>query len=259
MIRRLVFAGMSCAMLVVALLVVWGDSRRPATAVGPYRRVVPGLAADSAPVPSPTPTQTPAPGGGSTSGLVVTVIIRIVALELSTTPTGTTQVMIDADATVAMANAQAASAAGGNFTITDHAVDSAGCSWPRTDVSTGFSVIVYRVDEGSILMGLTSPTWHYTITCPPPAPPIRIPAFGEESLELFLRDLMTPYYAATNTVRLPLQKPAAPGCLKQYGAFSHSSFQADPAQVYVYVHEALCPLPPLVPIPQPTPTPVAYP
>jgi hypothetical protein len=122
-------------------------------------------------------------------------------------------------------------------------------------VSTGFSVVVYNVMDGSILMGLTSPQRHYIQQCPGGAPPIRFPAFGEESLELFLRDLMTPYYAGPTSVLLPLNAAASPGCLKQYGAFSNSGIQADPAQVFVYVHEQTCPLPPLLPLPQPSQTP----
>lgn len=214
-------------------------------AVGPHHRVVPGLAADSAGPAAPTPTPTPPGGAGSTpapggsQGLVVTVIISIRALELSATPTGTVPVMIDADATVDMPTAQLSSAAAGTFAIGDHPMDAGGCAYPRTDVSTAFSVIVYRVDEGSILMGFTSPEWHYTITCPG-GPPIRLPAFGEESLALFLRNVMGPYYAGPNTVRLPLLAASEPGCLKQYGTFSASGIQADPAQVYVYVHAAGC-------------------
>lgn len=170
----------------------------------------------------------------------MTVIFDIVALELSTGPTGTTPVQILADATIAMAGPLQASAASGSFSIADHPVDAAGCSWPRTDVTTGFSVIVYEVRQGAILLGMTSPQWHYNIVCPGVAP-IRIPAFGEESLELFLRDLMTPYYVQGGTaVLLPLQPAAAPGCLKQYGVFSHSGIQAAPALVSIYVHGQGC-------------------
>lgn|GEM_PF-4172963 len=254
--QRFGFALIGGAVLLAGLALLGQGSRDGEAAAGPHTRVLPALAADSVPgAATATPTPTP-PGGSTGTDLRVTVILRIVALELSVSPTGTTPVLIEADATVDMPGPQASTAAAGTFSIADHPVDAAGCSWTRFDVSTSFSLVVYNVSAAGVLMGMTSPEWYYIQQCPAPgAPPIRFPAFGEESLELFLRDLMTPYYAGPTSVLLPLNAAAAPGCLKQYGAFSHSGIQADPAQVFVYVHEQGCSLPPLLPLPQPTPAP----
>ena len=260
--QRVTCALLALLGLAALLFATERDEERDADAAGQHVRFLPALAADSVPgATTPTATPTPPPGGGSSSGLVVSLIIRIIALELSVTPTGTTPVLIEAEAEVPMANGQSSSAAGGTFSIADHPIDAAGCSWNRVDVSTSFSVVVYNVSPAGILLGMTSAQWHYIQQCPGGAPPIRFPAFGEESLELFLRDVMAPYRTGVNEVLLPLNAAAAPGCLKQYGAFSHSGIQADPAQVYVYVHEQNCPLPPLLPLPQatPAPPPIVYP
>lgn len=260
--KRVALALISFSGLLAGLMLVLQLAGPSAEAALAHRRFLLGIAADSAPVPATaTPTSTPVPGSGPQGGLLVTVIIRIRALELAATATGTKPVMINAEASVPMPTAQqVVNVAAGTFSITEVGVDDAGCAWDRTDESTTFSVAVYHTSDLSVVLGIVSPEWHYTILCPGGAPPIRSPAFGEESLELFLRDLMEPYRSPNvNTVQLPLSAPATPGCLKGYGAFSDSGIQADPAQVFVYLHETGCALPPLPPLPTQSPTPTTGP
>lgn len=232
-------------------------SEGPARAAGKWKLIVPGVAADSARPPAPTPTPV------FDSERWVRVEIRIRALELAATGTGTLPVLIHATAEAPVRGAlDAPVTVTGDFTITPEGTDAVGCTWTRTDASSDFKMTVHYNPAGNldVLLGLVSPEWHYTVTCPGAGVVTRSPAFGEEGLHLFLRDLMQPYLTneVPNGVRLPtLVSDAASGlgpCIKRSAYFKHSGIQANPAEVAVWVFQpgypggcepALPPLPPL--------------
>lgn len=227
---------LSAAAVTAAL---WGADE-PATAAGGWKLVVPNVAADSA----RRPTAVPTPTVSFDSERWVRIEIRIHALELAATGTGTLPVLIHATAEGRLPGAfDAPVTVNGTFTITPEGSDEVGCNWVRADSSTTFKVTFHYNAAGNLdaLLGIVSPTWHYNITCPNGFT-FRSPAFGEEGLETFLRDLMQPYRTSevANGVRLPMtvvSAPNQPPCIKRSANFTGTGIQTRPAEVGVWVYQ----------------------
>lgn len=232
----------------------------PVTAAGKWKLIVPAVAADSARPPAPTPTPV------FDTERWIRVEIRIRALELAATASGTLPVLIHATAEAPVRNAfDPPITVTGDFSITPEGTDAVGCTWTRTDASSDFKMTVYYNSAGNldVLLSFVSPEWHYTVTCPKVGVVTRSPAFGEEGLELFLRDLMQPYRTneVANGVRLPMTVASGgEPCIKRVAYFIGYGIQTNPAEVAVWVFQPGYPggcdpvgLPPLPPLPTPPP------
>lgn len=245
----------------IAVVIAVRDSG-PVTAAGKWKLIVPAVAADSARPPAPTPTPV------FDTERWVRVEIRIRALELAATASGTLPVLIHATAEAPVRNAlDPPITVTGDFSITPEGTDAVGCTWTRTDASSDFKMTVYYNSAGNldVLLSFVSPEWHYTVTCPKVGVVTRSPAFGEEGLELFLRDLMQPYRTneVPNGVRLPMTVTTADHgldpCIRRSAHFSGSGIQTNPAEVAIWVYQPGYPgacnpeLPPLPPLPTPPP------
>lgn len=240
MSSRLAFV---CAVLfaVGGVLVFIQRHGSDAAAAGPFRMVVPGIAADSAPGaanPTPTPTPTPPPGPGSPEELWVKVDITVEALELAVGPSGTMPVNIFATAQGRMPSAtDLPILVTGTFTISPHGTDAAGCTWTRTITKPDFELIIYHSTGLSVRADLEVPEWYYTLQCPK-GPPVRVPAFGEETLFNFLLELMAPYRVGDGVLLpTPIYQGYAnpPGCLKRSATFTGTTFKGTTTvDVYVY-------------------------
>lgn len=248
--------------IVAALIavVIGGREDGPATAAGKWKVIVPAVAADSARPPAPTPTPV------FDNERWIRVEIRIRALELAATGSGTLPVLIHATAEAPVRNAlDAPVTVTGDFSITPEGTDAAGCTWTRFDESSDFKMTAYYNSAGNldVLLSFVSPRWYYTVSCPKTDVITRSPASGEESLELFLRDLMQPYLTneVPNGVRLPMTVASGEEpCIKRVAYFSGRGIQTNPAEVAVWVFQPGYPggcdpagLPPLAPLPTPPP------
>ncbi len=228
--------GLAGIIVFVTNVVNKGDDR--AAAAGTHRRIVPGVAADSARPPTPLPTPI------YDTERWVKVQVRITALELAVTESGTLPVAINATAKARFPGPfDAPITVPGQFSVTDEGTDAL-CDWSRVDVSTDFKMTVYYNSAGNLdlLLSFVSPQWHYSVACKAGGP-YRSPAFGEEGLELFLRDLMAPYRTneVANGVRLPMNivsSPTANPCIKRSAKFSMTGIQTTLAEVFVWVYQA---------------------
>jgi len=241
----------------------------PVFANGQVRLIVPGIAADSVPgiaVPTATasPTTTPPPGGGSPSPeqLWVALRISVQAQDLSFEPDGTTLVAMYAsvDAPIPAIAAPPASTPG-IFIITPHPPDAVPCTWDRTMSQPNFAMTLVDVatDLSTVHMEMLAPEWFYTVTCPSPAPPLRVPAFGAESLFLYLQFVAAPYRFGDG-VKLPMQAASTTdGCVKRQASFAKDTPPFGHAEFHVFIYQkdrpGGCTLPPGLPVPPPTPTP----
>jgi hypothetical protein len=239
----------------VSIFVMAGRRDYPVGAAGKWKLIVPGVAADSARPPAPTPTPV------FDTERWIRVEIRIRALELAATGSGTLPVLIHATAEAPMRSAlDPPVTVTGDFSITPEGTDAVGCTWTRTDASSDFKMTVHYNTAGNLdaLLSFVSPEWHYTVTCPKVGVVTRSPAFGEEGLELFLRDLMKPYLTneVPNGVRLPMTVASGgEPCIKRIAYFIGYGIQTNPAEVAVWVFQPGYPggcdpvgLPPLPPL-----------
>ncbi len=239
-----------------------GGAGAPTTAAGKWKLIVPHVASDSAVPPAPAPTPV------YDTERWVRVEIRIRALELAATGSGTLPVIIHATAEAPVRSAfDPPVIVTGEFSITPEGTDDADCTWERTDASSGFKMTVYYNSAGNLdaLLSFVSPQWHYTVTCPDVGLVTRSPSAGEESIEMFLRDLMGPYLTneVPNGVRLPMPVASAghglDPCIKRSAHFTGSGIQTNPAEVAIWVYQPGYPgecnpeLPPLPPLSAPTP------
>ncbi len=236
----------------LAMLVAGNQRQAPALAADKWKMIIPGIAADS----GRHPTSTPTPEFDTDRWVRLTIHIR--ALELAATGTGTLPVLIEASARAPLrSELEGPVTVTGEFTITPEGTDAAGCSWSRGDVNREFKITVYYNARQNldVLLGIVSPTWHYDVTCPG-GKGFRSPKFGEEGLELFLRDVMQPYLVSEvpNVVRLPTNVATETPCIKRVAYFSAHGMQTDPAGVVVQVYQPDYPggcepvdLPPLPP------------
>ncbi len=203
-------------------------------AVGPHRRHVAGLAADSANPPAEQPT--PAFDGDRW----VRINIRIQAHEGGVTSTGFKIVPIFATADAPLPTAlQSPATVTGQFELTPEGVDAVGCTWTPVFKKLGFTMTVYHSGDLDVLATIVSPEWHYAVTCPGYPGEIRSPASGEESLFLFLNELMTPYRTTVNPV--PVRLPTGtdlfhPPCVKRLNHFETDSATGH-AEVWVHVYQ----------------------
>jgi hypothetical protein len=253
--RQLV--GMFVVAAGLTAFVIGARASGPAGAAGKWKLIVPGVAADSARPPAPTPTPV------FDDERWIRVEVRIRALELAATGSGTLPVLIQATVEAPVRSAlDPPVTVVGDFSITPEGTDAAGCTWTRTDARSDFKMTVYYNSAGNLdaLLSFVSPEWHYTVTCPAVGVVTRSPTFGEEGLELFLRDLMAPYRTneVPNGVRLPMSTTTADQgldpCIRRSAYLKGSGIQTNPAEVAVWVYQpgypgqcnpALPPLPPL--------------
>jgi hypothetical protein len=225
-------------------------------AVGPHRRHVAGLAADSANPPAAQPT--PVFDGARW----VRISIRIQAHELGVTATGFKIVPIIATADAPLPSVlDSPAAVAGQFSLSPEGADSVGCTWSAQITKPGFLMTVHHSGDLDILASIDPPEWHYDVTCPGSPQKLRSPAFGEEGLFLFLRDVMAPYRTTVNGmdgVRLPTRLDLTrPDCVKRSNSFAMQSVSGY-AEVFVYVYQpdfpggcnfpAVPPLDPLAPL-----------
>jgi hypothetical protein len=251
--RQLV--GMFVVVAALIAVVVAGRDGDSVGAAGKWKLIVPGVAADSARPPAPTPTPV------FDTERWIRVEIRIRALELAATGSGTLPVLIHATAEAPVRSAlDPPVTVTGDFSITPEGTDAVGCTWTRTDASSDFKMTVYYNSAGNLdaLLSFVSPEWHYTVTCPKVGVVTRSPAFGEEGLQLFLRDLMQPYLTneVPNGVRLPMTVASgSEPCIKRVAYFIGYGIQTSPAEVAVWVFQPDYPggcdpvgLPPLPPL-----------
>lgn len=222
-----------------------------------HRRIMPGLAADSAVGPVGTPPT-------FDTRRWVRIYIRVNAQEIAATLSGTLPVQISAIAEARIPTVlEPPSVVDGTFLITPEGTDSKGCSWDRTITPTTpnkFKLSVFPSGDSSILASLESSEWFYTVTCLLPSggttPPIRSPAIGAEELTGFLSEVMQPYREG-DRVRLPTQLVDDPGgCVKRSVQFAGSNVRAS-VIIWVYVYQpdfpggCDLPIPPLPPPPPP--------
>ena len=211
--------------------------RNDTLAATQHRRVVVGLAADSARAPSaPSPTATPQ----FDTDRWVQVSIRVRAKEIAATANGSLPVLITAVATAPLPTVLDTPAqVTGTFSITPEGVDHGGCDWVRTDTQRDFKMTVYYTDDLSILASMVSPEWFYTVICGRGAPPLRSPNSGQESLFLFLRSVMDSYLTkeVANGVKLPTIVVSGQGCVKRSSLIEGMAPQAELVQVFVHVYQ----------------------
>ena len=232
---------------VAALLLVFGvalaavgapQGTRPGVAAGQFVLRMPGIAADSAT--GTAPGSPPAPE----SGRFVRFDIDIHAQELAATAGGTLPVYIQAIVEVPLpGTGEPPNARMAQFTITPEGSDSAGCTWDREDVQSIMTVRVYPSGSTDVLASFESPTWHYLVACPNVGQVSRSPAFGEESLELFLREIMAIYFTneVPQGVRIPMEPGSEPlGCLTRKQFIEGTGLQATRARVAIRVYRDGC-------------------
>jgi hypothetical protein len=205
----LLSVGIATAIVLLVARQLPGD----ASAAGKWKMIVVNVAADSAP---PAPTATPP----FNTDRQIAMLIELEGKELAASGVGFT--LVHMTATVSAVDMPTALdpvvTATGTFSIAPHPPDSAGCTWERTMTKDTFKVTFYYTQDLSIVADMETPEWYYTVQCPAPgAPPIRFPAFGEEGLFHFLREIIEPYRQG-NGVRLPMDVVAEVpvSCIKRH-------------------------------------------
>lgn len=181
------------------------------------------------------------------------MFIDIEAKELGVTGTGTTVVPISAfvlDVPLPTAQAPTVTAIG-TFTIAPHPDDHPDaetvCVWTRSFASDIFGATFFDTGDLSVMARLQAPEWHYTMTCQAPGgstPPVRFPAFGEESLFLFLNEAMMPYRQsiADPEVRIPMDAVSG-GCIKRQKEIVVPASTGDVTlKILVYTKPCLLPI-----------------
>lgn len=160
------------------------DGAGAATPVLIKRGIIPGLAGDSAPGPlQPAPTSTPPPPGAP----VLVVRIDVVANELAYSE-GSAVVPVNIRALV---EGPVPSGAGLSYLsgaiVEAHPGDL--CSWTPQFTKTALDMTAslqtsLLPPKQEVTMGLDGPAWHFSVNCP--GKELRVPAFGEESLQGWL-------------------------------------------------------------------------
>jgi hypothetical protein len=197
------------------------------------------------PTPSPTPSPTLTPAGVSPSDpeLWVNIQMSIEAQELAVSASGQSPILISTTSSGRIpAAGEPATVVTGLASVTQHAVDDAGCAWTRTFTKPDLEMTVFDSGDSSVLVGVDGPDWYYMVQCPgnPPPPPLRSPAFGEEGIRLFLQTVFSNEREADG-VRLPTSPYAGgAGCVKRSALIRRSSGFAD-VTVSVFVYQANVP------------------